>query len=76
MQDRNAQLAIGIDVWVVDRTSKFEGWRAIRVSVGKGHLGLKIGAVESTVRVDNHEPNVPDKESALIILDVNPFFLL
>ena len=76
MQYRDTQLAIGVYIGVVDRTSELEGRRAVRVGVGKGHLCLEIGAVESTVRVDNHETKVPNEKAALIVLDVNPFFLL
>jgi hypothetical protein len=40
VKDGDAELAVGVDIWVVDWAEELEGWRKERVFVGKGHFSL------------------------------------
>jgi hypothetical protein len=47
MQDRDADAAVGVDVWVEgDGGEEGEGWREEGVGRGEGEVGAEVGAWE------------------------------
>lgn len=74
MQNGNAQLAIRVDVGMVDRDQESEGGGLVWILFGECHLGLEIAAIEDTVRVNDHETETPAKDVA--VDQINPHPLL
>lgn len=70
MQDRDAELAVWVNIWVGDGDQEAElGW-LIRVFVRKHHLGPEVTSVEGAVGIDDHEAKAPleDVEGARVVL--------
>ena len=59
MEDGDAEVAVGVDVGVVEGASELEGWRSVGVFGGEGHGGEEVAAIVEGVGVQNYEANVP-----------------
>lgn len=70
MQDRDAELAVRVDVGVRDGDQETELGRLVRVFVREHHLGPEVAPVEGAVGVDDHEaePPLEDVEGRRLVL--------
>ena len=62
MEDGDAEVAVGVDVGVVEGASELEGWWSVGVFGGKGHGGEEVAAVVEGVRIQDYEANVPGED--------------
>lgn len=59
VEDGDAEVAVGVDVRVVEGTGELEGWWGIGVVVGEGHGGEEVAGVVEGVGVEDYEADLP-----------------
>ena len=59
MEDGDAEVAVGIDVGVVEGAGELEGGRGVGVVAGEGHGGEKVAGVVEGVGVEDYETDLP-----------------
>ena len=69
VQDRNAEFAIRVDVWVVEGPAELEGWRRVGVGCGEGHCGAEVAGVVEGGRVEDYECDGPGEDVFVDKLD-------
>lgn len=62
MEDGDAEVAVGVDVGVVEGASELEGWWSVRVVGRKGHGGEEVAAVVEGVGIEDYEADVPGED--------------
>ena len=62
MEDGDAEVAVGVDVGVVERAGELEcGW-GVGVVGGEGHGGEEVAAVVEGVGVEDYEADLPGED--------------
>ena len=62
MEDRDAEIAVGVDIGVVERASELERRWSVRVVGRKGHGGEEVAAVVERVGIKDYEADVPGED--------------
>ena len=62
MEDGDAEVAVGVDVGVVEGAGELEGWWGVGVFGGEGHGGEEVAAVVEGVGVEDYEADVPGED--------------
>lgn len=77
VEDRNAEVAINVDVGVADASGEeAEGGWLIRVVGRETHFGFEISTMPNAVGVDDPKAKLPAEKVGFVGLDVYPFLLL
>lgn len=59
MEDTYAELTVGVDVWMKERSRELECWWCVGIVIWEYHRGFKITAVIEGGGVENHQGNGP-----------------
>ena len=62
MENRNAEVAVRVDVRVIKRASELECWWSVGVIGRKGHSGEEVAAVVEGVGIKDYEADVPGED--------------
>ena len=58
MEDGDTEVAVGVDVGVVERAGELEGWWGVGVVAGEGHGGENVAGVVEGVGVKDYETDL------------------
>ena len=59
MEDGDAEVAVGVDVGVVEGAGELECWWGVGVVRWEGHGGEEVAAIVEGVRVEDYEADLP-----------------
>lgn len=70
MQDGDAEFAVRVDVWMVERMRELEFGRGVWVVVGELHVGEEVAAVVEGVWVDDYDGDGPVHDVFVLQLSI------
>ena len=68
MKDRDAEVAVGVDVGVVERACELKCWWSVGVVGGECHGGEEVAAVVEGVGIQDYEADVPGEDVVVLEL--------